>query len=539
MDRKAWLQEVAQSTFDVIVIGGGITGAGIALDAASRGLRVLLLEKSDFAAGTSSRSTKLIHGGLRYLKQLQIGLVWRTGRERALLHKLAPHLVYPGRMLLPILKGGSLSKWTAGLAVSMYDWLAGVVREDRKQYLNAHATCQKEPLLNSTAILGGILYTEYQTDDARLTMSVICRAADLGAVCLNYAAVTGFSHDIQGKVTGVFFVDATNSGATPQMATAPFIVNAAGPWVDEVARLDTPAHSSRLQLSRGVHIVLPFQRLPIQQAIYFDAPDKRMIFAIPKGEATYVGTTDSLYQGSPDQVAASRDEMLYLLDACNQLFVQAPLTPADVVSSWVGLRPLVFQRRNKTSEISRKEEVFHAPSGLLSIAGGKLTGYRLMAKTIVDTVCKGLSKNAKCRTHSIDLHGAILGMPFNSWRAGFLQRAEIVGLSPMRSSYLSRNYGAQADQVLARFESRTERDMELRLLLSELDYSVQAEHVFFPDDFLIRRTGRLYFELPLVEQLLEPVLAAFEAHFGWNNEILSFQTGRMRQLIEAARLTNV
>lgn len=539
MNRNEMVEKNFKAPFDVVVIGGGITGAGVALDAITRGFRVLLLEKADFASGTSSRSTKLIHGGLRYLKQGQLKLVWDTGRERALLHRLAPHLVYPGRMLLPVLKGGSLSKWTASLAVTVYDWLAGVAPRDRKQPLSAEEAHQKEPLLEKSNLLGGILYTEYQTDDARLTLSVARKARELGAVCLNYAEVTGFSHGESGKINGVYWRDATQPSALPVFVEAGVVVNAAGPWVDAVARQENSQHPPRLQLSRGIHLVLPHSRLPIQQAIYFDAPDKRMVFAIPRGATTYVGTTDTFYQGAPESVAATQEEMEYLLDACNRVFPTLTLQPDDVVSSWAGLRPLIAQDKAKPSEISRREEVFISPAGLISIAGGKLTGYRLMAKKVVDLIGKRIKGSPSCQTHAVALYGNPLAAGYSAmedWIAQLQGRVQQVGLPSTRALYLSRNYGSEALSVLKIFATRAETDPELRLLLAELEYGVQEEQVVFPEDFLLRRTGRLCFELPLVEQYLEPILAAFQSNFNWDATTLAAQRAQVQQQMASARL---
>ncbi len=288
-----------------------MTGAGIALDAASRGLSVALVEMFDYASGTSSKSTKLIHGGLRYLKQFEISLVREVGRERAIVHQIAPHLVRPRKMLLPIIKGGSFSKFTTGIALWVYDFLAGVKGDDRRQMLNKQETEAKEPLLDKSRLKGGGYYAEYRTDDARLTLSLIQTARKHGAVCQNYAQATSFEYDENGQVSGVHVIDKE----TPRKVyiRARQVVNAAGPWVDKIREQDNAQADDRLFLSKGIHIVIPHERFPVHQAIYFDVGDGRMVFAIPRLSCTYIGTTDTEYDGDLSKIPVLKEEVNYLL----------------------------------------------------------------------------------------------------------------------------------------------------------------------------------------------------------------------------------
>jgi glycerol-3-phosphate dehydrogenase len=276
LQRNNIVEKLSTETFDLLVIGGGITGAGIALDAATRGIKVALIEQYDFAFGTSSRSTKLIHGGLRYLKQLEIGLVHETGTERAILHRNAPHIVLPESMLLPIIEKGSLGKFSTSMGLWVYDYLAGVKEGERRQMLNKEATLNAEPLLRKDIILGGGIYKEYRTDDARLTTEVMKTAVQNGATVSNYIKATGFNYE-NGKIKSITAFDSINEKSFSIKALK--VVNAAGPWVDTLRKEDKSEKGKRLHLTKGVHLVVSYNKLPLKQAVYFDVADGRMIFA--------------------------------------------------------------------------------------------------------------------------------------------------------------------------------------------------------------------------------------------------------------------
>src|SRR5688572_24629421 len=321
-ERNTILSSLRSETYDLLVIGGGITGAGIALDAASRGLKTALLEKNDFAFGTSSKSTKLIHGGLRYLKQFEFGLVKEVGSERAIVHHLAPHLVVPEKMLLPLYERKGLGYWLTSIGLKIYDFLAGVKPEDQRRMLTRNQTLRYEPLLKKDDVKGGAIYAEYRTDDARLTIEILKTASVHEAVILNYLKVTGFIY--QGEqIEGVQVVDGQTGNLF--LVRAKVVVSAAGPWVDELRTINQSCTGKRLHLTKGVHIVVPHQKFPVQQAVYFDVDDGRMIFAIPRGRTTYVGTTDTNYKGDKSQVFTTRADVTYLLQAVNTAFPSAHL----------------------------------------------------------------------------------------------------------------------------------------------------------------------------------------------------------------------
>lgn len=516
--RHSLLEHTSQQFYDLIVIGGGVTGAGIALDASHNGLKTLLLEKADFASGTSSKSTKLIHGGLRYLKQLEISLVKESGLERAVVHKLAPHLVHPEKMLLPIVRKGSFGKLAASVAISIYDFLARVKSKDRKESLSKEETEILEPLLNDKIVKGGVRYSEYRTDDARLTISLIKRAVDLGCDAINYAEVKEFGYSEKGLMDSVEIKDhSTNQSYTVRSQC---IVSAAGSWVDGVREKDDSLSDKHLFLSKGSHIVVPHPRLPLKQAVYFDDFKGRMIFAIPRQGITYIGTTDLAYDQSLNDVYCTQEEANYLLDATNYLFPKVNLSLDDIESSWSGLRPLIHQKGKKPTELSRKDEIFESPSGLISIAGGKLTGYRKMAERVVIKVLeKHFPKNNHHTTEGLFLNKD----PFKSYDEvlSFIEQLESNLFHELEGKkigeYLVFNYGRSAMDVvdLMREQSGTLTAEQL-LIKSELTYTIEHEFVMTALDFFARRTARLYFNLSEVKEHLELVLKLMQEILEWD-----------------------
>jgi len=384
-DRENTINELKSNEFDLLVVGGGITGAGIALDAASRGMKVALVEKNDFASGTSSKSTKLIHGGLRYLKQFDFWLVKEVGMERAIVHKLAPHLVVPEKMILPLVEGGTYGSWLTSVGLKVYDVLAAVEGEDKRKMLSQNEALKKEPLLPKNILKGAGYYAEYRTDDARLTLELIKTALDYNAKPINYAEVLEFLYE-EKRIAGATVKD--NLSNTIFNIKSKYVINATGPWVDSLRLKNQINTNKKLRLSKGVHLVVNYDKLPVKQSVYFDVPDGRMMFAIPRGKSTYFGTTDTNYQGNKNEVKTDLVDAMYLIAAVNNMFPDVLISIDDIKSSWAGLRPLIHEEGKPASELSRKDEIFVAKSELISIAGGKLTGYRKMAERIVDLVAK-------------------------------------------------------------------------------------------------------------------------------------------------------
>lgn len=511
--RHQKLEELATYQFDLVVIGGGITGAGIALDAVSRGMSVALIEKNDFASGTSSRSTKLIHGGLRYLKQFEVKMVRDVGREREVVYENATHVTEPQWMLLPFHKGGTFGPLSTSVGLRVYDYLAGVKKGERRKMLSAEEALKKEPLLKSEGLQGGGYYVEYRTDDARLTLEILKKAAELGALCLNYIKAEDFLYT-NGKVSGVE-ASCSVTGQTLAIA-ARKVVNAAGPWVDEIRDIDSTAADKQIRLTKGVHIVVDRKTFPLRQPVYFDAPDGRMIFAIPRDDKAYIGTTDTFYDGDPADAAATEDDVAYLLDAISHMFPAANLLQKDVESTWAGVRPLVYEEGKNPSEISRKDEVWESENGLISIAGGKLTGYRKMAEAITDRVAKALEKDSgkkygKSVTKKLPLSGGDFGGSANFPRfvRSMALQSQQFGLTPDEGRMFAQFFGTNAGKVFTLYEKRLaahHQDHLPDVLAAVVEYAVNEEMAQTPSDFFIRRTGDLYFHMADVVRYKDQVL---------------------------------
>lgn len=520
MNRGSNLITLQSTTFDLLVIGGGITGAGIALDAAARGLKTALVEKEDFASGTSSRSTKLIHGGLRYLKQLEFALVKEVGSERAIVHKLAPHLVVPEKMLLPLYEKRGLGYWLTSIGLKIYDWLAGVKPEDQRKMLTRLQTLNQEPLLRKDDVKGGAIYAEYRTDDARLTIEIIKLAAQKGACITNYTEVTEFEYT-ENKISGVTVRDKVSGNTF--FIKAGVVVNATGPWVDELRTINKSRQGKQLHLTKGVHIVVPFHRLPVRQAIYFDVSDGRMIFAIPRGRVTYVGTTDTDYQEDKNHVLASRKDVEYIINAINETFPSVLLTLADVESSWAGLRPLIHEEGKSASELSRKDEIFESETGLISIAGGKLTGYRKMAERVVDKVIEQKFESfdlKECTTDRMILPGGDF-KEYAEVRKLEVELANKLGALNIRgneATNLVHLYGTQSSQIVEYLEQHLTGEPERDLVIAKAWFAIQFEMVVNPLDFINRRSGLMYFNHPKMMRNLVPVIDFFGDHFSWTQE---------------------
>ncbi len=537
LERPALLQQLSNTQYDLVVIGGGITGAGIALDAASRGMKVALVEKNDFASGTSSRSTKLIHGGLRYLKQFEINLVREVGSERATVHRLAPHIVTAEKMLLPLIEGGTYGKMATSFGLMVYDFLAGVSGDDKRVMLSKEETLAEEKLLKEEVVKGGGLYAEYRTDDARLTIEIIKKAAEYGANSINYVKATDFIYE-NGKVRGINCTDLTDN--LNFSIQSKYVVSAAGPWVDQLRKINKSLFGKHLFLSKGVHIVVPHDKLPVKHAVYFDVPDGRMIFAIPRHRVTYIGTTDTPYKDDINHVLTNTEDVDYLVKAVNNTFPTVNLKNEDVESSWAGLRPLIHEEGKSASEISRKDEIFISDTNLISIAGGKLTGYRKMAERVVDEVVDQFKEHEnksfkKCHTDQIPLTDA----PFkdaeevNVYLDSIKNSLVSYDLDAYIAKYLVANYGKSASSIIDKM-ANYDNESEIALARAELAHTIEQELVQTPLDFFTRRTGRLFFNLPSIAPVKESILEDFKSLFNWSDEKLQQERNDLDQAIYEA-----
>lgn len=535
-NRNAVVEQLSSTTFDVLVIGGGITGAGIALDAVTRGLKVALVEMQDFASGTSGRSTKLIHGGLRYLKQLEFKLVAEVGKEREIIHRIAPHLTKPEHMLLPITQQGSLGKFSARAAMWFYEWLAGVKKSEWHTVLSKEETIAAEPLIRRDNLLGGIIFYEYRTDDARLTIEVIKEASNRGALAITYTKASGFIYEGE-KITGIKATDQLTN--KKYEIKAKYVVNAAGPWVDDIDDLEKKHTPHKLHVTKGVHIVVDAAKLPVKQSAYFDTYDKRMVFVIPRDGKTYIGTTDTFYEGDLIGPTITLEDKNYLLKCVNDYFPENKLELTDIESSWAGLRPLIHKPGKGPSEISRKDELFISESGLIIIAGGKLTGYRKMAQRVVDIIAQQYLKNEKvkisnCITDTFHISGGKIdeNIAFSDFMKSRTERGIAIGLSIKETEKLINFYGSNIDDVYNIIESLKEEISAIPIALrAQLIYAIENEMCVTPSDFFIRRTSMLYFDIKSVKNYKDKLILYMKKVLSWSDEQASNYTQELDRAI--------
>ncbi|GIP34755.1 glycerol-3-phosphate dehydrogenase/oxidase [Paenibacillus sp. J2TS4] len=542
LSRTSILEAMQEQKHDVLIIGGGITGVGTAWDASRRGLKTALIEMNDFAWGTSSRSTKLVHGGLRYLKQGEVKLVMEVGRERALLHRNAPHIVIPAPMLLPVYKGGTYGYLASSIGLYVYDLLAGVKRKERRKMFNREKTMQIEPLFKTEGLKGSGYYYEYRTDDARLTMEIAKCANRNGAKLVNYAKAGEFLYEA-GKVVGVKVTDEL-SGQSYEIY-AKKIVNAAGPWVDKVREKDHAVVGKRMLLTKGVHLVVDYAKLPIRQAAYFDVPDGRMIFVIPRDGKTYIGTTDTFYKDAIEEPRTTDADRDYLIDAVNAAFNNVNLKSSDVESMWSGLRPLIHEDGKKPSEVSRKDEIFVAESGLITIAGGKLTGFRKMAEKVVDLVAKQLmsaegGSYLPCSTDQEVISGGETGgVSYEEYKERIIQDGEQLGLARETAAYLYSRYGSNTPVIynnIREWEKEGSINTEQKALMAEVHYCIDNEMAASAVDFIVRRTGLLFFNVARAKEISESVLHIMAERLGWNEAETAHQKERLDHAFETVQV---
>jgi glycerol-3-phosphate dehydrogenase len=525
--RAAAFDRLSTERFDVLVIGGGINGAGIARDAAMRGLRTAIVEQNDFASGTSSRSSKLIHGGLRYLEQGHVGLVLEATRERERLRRLAPHLVRPLRFVYPLYAGASPAYWKLAAGLWAYDILAGIRSVKRHRMLRPAAVREAEPGLRTEGLTGAGEYWDCWTDDARLVLETLLSASEAGTVAVSYAKVTGLVK-AGGHVVGAQVVD--RLGTREVTIRARTVVNAAGPWVDAVTALDEPGAAPLLRPTKGVHVVVPRARIGNNAAIVLNAvQDRRVMFVIPWGEQSLVGTTDTDHEGGPDAPpVVEASDVAYLLDTVNHYFPKADLTAKDVVSAFAGLRPLVAPppgREADPSDVSREEEIFASRSGLVSIAGGKLTTYRLVAAQVVDRIAAALIRTSDgepigpSRTASRALAGG--STPPEVHAANAISR-DGHGLTSPVIGHLAGRYGGKLAEVLGLVaRDRALGDPVLPALpdpRAEVVSAVEREFAVTLEDVLRRRTQIALFDPTAGADVAGQVATLMADALGWSPE---------------------
>lgn len=492
--KRATHAEITDILYDIVVIGGGITGVATARDAALRGLSVLLVEKDDFASGTSSRSSKLIHGGLRYLETYQFRLVAESLREREKALTIAPHLTDPQQFLYLLYNGYPESKAVLDLGLTFYDIAAGSFLKRRHKMLSAERVLAKEPHLRRDGLRGAGMYWDVLTDDARLTIDVAKGAAEAGADLINHAAVTGLLLE-DGHARGVTITDTASGGTYDVHARQ--VVNATGPWTDQVRALEQSSSEHRLRPTKGVHIVVKKSDFPLNTAVFLRSPDdNRVVWPTPSLEqdVVYIGTTDTDYTGDIDDVYPDEQDIRYLLNVANHTIPDARLTEKHVVGSWAGLRPLVTPDPGVSeSNTSREHFIAHGPTGMLTISGGKLTSNRLMARQLVDVALHSLrTTSRKARTGVTPVSGADLVVARR-----VLRDANLAAVPKDIADTWVRRYGSNATRILRlwKAEPANQEIVGVRnLTRAEIIYNVEEEMATTLSDLLIRRTSAFFWD---------------------------------------------
>ncbi len=520
LDRAATLERLERERFDLAVIGGGIAGAGIAREAVLRGLCVALLEADDYASGTSSRSSKLIHGGLRYLAQGEVALVRETALERVRIQRLAPHLAESRWMLVPTRSRASLLKFRAGLGV--YERLGDVAEPDRHRVWSGDELAQQEPLLDPTRTPWACAYREYLTDDAHLVLANLRAAAGGGAALANHAPVSSIALEA-GRAVGVEARCALTQRRVHVRARC--VVNAAGPWVDAVRRLEARDALRRLHLSKGVHVVLPAERLPLRHLLILQARDDRSIFAIRRDDCVYVGTTDTTWEGGETHwPRITQDDVLYLLEPLARALRGAPPTPDDVVAAWAGLRPLVAEAGKAAAEVSRRDEVWIGPGGVVSVAGGKLTGYRPMARRALERAAEACGlRLSPAPAEEPPLPGGDFA---GSLEALVSRLALETGLSMEAAARLARLHGSEAFEIVAHGADRLVTGQPL--LRAEVDFAVLREGAVHLEDLLYRRLCSALYVPASREAAVSAAAAQMATLLGWSDAQREAEIARVR-----------
>jgi glycerol-3-phosphate dehydrogenase len=529
--RSTALERLGNERFDVLVVGGGVTGTGVLLEAAARGLRGALVERRDLASGTSSRSSKLVHGGLRYLQQKEIRLVYENLAERQRLLDNAPHLVTPLPFLIPLFGRDGVVSSTVARAYSSalwaYDLTGGLRIGHRHRRVGATEALSHLPTLRSDRLVAGFVYYDARADDARLTLAVARTAAlCYGAAISNYAPVTSLLKTSSGRVRGAVVepVDLPGFSAPPLELTADSVVNATGVWTDQVTALDLGSDPGSIRPAKGVHVTVPRHKLPCDMAAVLPVPeDRRSIFVVPWGPDVYLGTTDTDYDGPLDEPKCTEEDIDYILGSVNLFVVDGP-TAEDVTGTWAGLRPLLAEGREgrpisaRTADLSRRHQVTTSPSGLVNVGGGKLTTYRKMASDTIDAVASQLGRGKRrSPTKSLRLHGAE-----DPTETLARVQAAYPDVDPAALHHLAGRYGSETDQLLALAASDPVLARPLvpglPYLTAEAVFAVRHEMALTLDDVLSRRTRALVRRHASTVDAAPQVAALLGPEMGWTEE---------------------
>ena len=515
--RRSDVQAAEQTHFDLIVVGGGINGAGVLRDASLRGLKCLVIEKDDFASGTSSKSSKLIHGGLRYLKHFDFLLTRESCVERNLLTQQNPHLVEPIPFLFPIYETDKEGPFLVGLGMWIYEALSSFNNYRRFKMLKPSQCKELAPDLDISGLKGAAYYYDAWADDARLVLESIKSGVRAGGVAFNHMEVTAFEKE-HGSVVGVKVKDHI-TGET-HIFHSQVVLNATGTWVDATRGMDHNIAASVLKPTKGVHIVVPRERIKQDPTLAFSTvPDRRLMFSIPWGKVLIIGTTDTHYEGSRDEVTATTEDVDYILAATNRVFPDANLTYDDVISTFAGLRPLVAaEDTDDPGAISREHQIFEDPSGLISIAGGKLTTYRLMARELVDRVIDRLPEAQRLQTKPCVTDQPICGVRLDV--PAEIERLKAQGFDEETADRLIRTYGPDAYEVLAVADELDDGRAPIQpgesYLRGELIYAARREAAYSLADVLTRRLRMALWTAGQGLEIAEEASRLLATELGWS-----------------------
>jgi len=523
VERSRMIHRMANEEFDLCVIGGGITGVGVARESSLRGLKTALVEKADFAAGTSSKSSKLVHGGFRYLKQYDFKLVHEALVERYILLHLAPHIVWPQQCIFPVYRNSSEPPWMVRVGMVLYDLLSGGKGIRRHRMASADELASLVPILRREDLRGGALYFDAKGDDFRLVLTTVQSAVLAGAQVANYVRAAGF--EMTGSSARALHCRDELTGESFVLRARVF-VNAAGPWSDQVRHLAYPSLPQRVRTTKGVHLLVPRRRLPLNHAfMVISELDGRPLFAVPWRNVILLGTTDTDFSGNPDELWASREDVDYLLRSFNYYFPTVNLSDADIISSFAGLRPLVYQPDKPASAVTREHIVFEAPGNVFNIVGGKLTTYRRMAEDLLNFIRKH-SEVLKVPARSISIRKPLYGgeiSDYTAFRHRKLRELEKeYGLPAEISIHLLDTYGVHVEELQPLLRQKPDlREpivQGLPFIWAQLPYAIEHEMTVALDDFLIRRTHILSLDWDQGRAVVERVAQAMQSALGWSEE---------------------
>jgi len=525
---------MTSEVFDLVIIGGGITGAGVARDASSRGMKVALVEARDFAEGTSSRSSKLIHGGIRYLENLEFGLVFEALSERRLLFELAPHLVHPLRFVIPLYKGGRVGMFKMGLGMWLYDALSMFEAPELHERLGPEESIARLPQLQPENLLGSYVYSDAYMDDARLVIETLRSAVNQGALAVNHVAADG-AEIIEGKVTAVVCADKLANRRIRLRGR--HVISTVGPWTDLVAPRLVGEWKKILRPSKGVHLTFDRRRLRLSQAVVMGA-EKRIVFGIPRHEMTIIGTTDTDYPGDPADVSTSKEDVDYLLGVAKDYFPGANLTANDIISSYAGVRPLVDDGAETESKTSREHVIIQDPHNVTFVAGGKYTTYRLMAEQTVKAALESFALEDQVRFSRPDTKKPLNELATIEKIETGLRETELIsaeyGLHPDTVGELVCRHGAEALVMLEEArdlptsigESSTER-----MWTMEAIQAIRRTMCLNLIDFYARRTHLFLARADHGLSYVAQISRVFAAELGWSDSRRQEETAKLQAYI--------